>query len=47
MPHFETKLSDCRSVVLREQGHSVLVERTEETKELILEWVQDHALVSP
>ena len=47
VPYFEAKLAHCRTVVLAEQGHSVLVERTEETRELILEWVREHALVAP
>ncbi|MEC3975507.1 alpha/beta hydrolase [Amycolatopsis sp. H20-H5] len=34
-------LADCRTVVLADQGHSVLVERTAETIELIFEWVRD------
>lgn len=38
----EAKLARCRTVVLAEQGHSVLVERTDETRELILEWVREH-----
>ncbi|EST36991.1 hypothetical protein N566_15520 [Streptomycetaceae bacterium MP113-05] len=32
----------CRTVVLPDQGHSVLVERTEETRELVLDWVREH-----
>ncbi|MFE3143018.1 alpha/beta fold hydrolase [Streptomyces scopuliridis] len=40
----ESKLASCRTVVLAEQGHSVLVERTEETRDLILEWIRDHTL---
>ncbi|MFE4367736.1 alpha/beta fold hydrolase [Streptomyces sp. NPDC056835] len=40
----EAKLVSCRTVVLAEQGHSVLVERTEETRDLILEWVREHTL---
>jgi pimeloyl-ACP methyl ester carboxylesterase len=42
---FEAKMPRCRTVVLPEQGHSVLVERTEETRELILSWVLEHELV--
>ncbi len=36
--------AEVRVEVLAEQGHSVLVERPEETRELILAWVRDHAL---
>jgi pimeloyl-ACP methyl ester carboxylesterase len=39
----ETKLASCRTVVLPEQGHSVLVEKTQETAELILTWVREHS----
>lgn len=39
----ETKLARCRTVVLPDQGHSVLVERTAETSELILAWVREHS----
>jgi pimeloyl-ACP methyl ester carboxylesterase len=41
VPHFEEHLAHCRTVVLPDQGHSVLVERTAETIELIFEWVRD------
>ncbi|MFD7896790.1 alpha/beta fold hydrolase [Streptomyces sp. NPDC059743] len=44
VPSLEAKLASCRTVVLTEQGHSVLVERTEETRNLILEWVGEHTL---
>ncbi|MFB8348931.1 alpha/beta fold hydrolase [Streptomyces niveus] len=44
VPDLEAKLMSCRTVVLTEQGHSVLVERTEETQELILRWVREHTL---
>ncbi|OZM71647.1 alpha/beta hydrolase [Amycolatopsis antarctica] len=37
----ESKLARCRTVVLPEQGHSVLVERTEDTSRLIRQWVRD------
>ncbi len=40
----ERKLTACRTVVLPDQGHSVLVERTAETRELLLSWVREHAL---
>lgn len=41
VPHFQASLERCRTVVLPNQGHSVLVERTAETIELIFEWVRD------
>ncbi|RKN03763.1 alpha/beta fold hydrolase [Streptomyces radicis] len=44
VPDFEAKLPRCRTVVLPEQGHSVLVERTDETRELLLGWVREHSL---
>ncbi|MGY0063496.1 alpha/beta fold hydrolase [Streptomyces sp. LZ34] len=34
-------LAHCRTVVLPDQGHSVLVERPRETAELLLEWLED------
>ncbi|MDI5964637.1 alpha/beta hydrolase [Streptomyces sp. SL13] len=36
--------AEIRVVVLPEQGHSVLVERTEETRDLVLDWVLRHTL---
>jgi pimeloyl-ACP methyl ester carboxylesterase len=45
VPELEAKLVQCRTVVLPEQGHSVLVERTAETRDLILGWVREHTLV--
>ena len=47
VPDFAAKLAHTRAVVLPEQGHSVLVERTDETRAVILEWVREHALVAP
>jgi pimeloyl-ACP methyl ester carboxylesterase len=41
VPHFHASLAHCRTVVLPDQGHSVLVERTAETIELIFGWVRD------
>jgi pimeloyl-ACP methyl ester carboxylesterase len=41
VPHFEASLAHCRTAVLPDQGHSVLVERTAETIELIFDWVRD------
>ncbi|MBN6038564.1 alpha/beta hydrolase [Amycolatopsis sp. 195334CR] len=35
----------CRTVVVPGQRHSVLVERTELTRELVLGWVREHTLV--
>lgn len=46
VPHFETHLENCRCVVLPDQGHSVLVERTAEVIELIFEWVRDTSRLS-
>jgi pimeloyl-ACP methyl ester carboxylesterase len=42
VPLFEKVLEHCRTVVLPDQGHSVLVERTKETRDLLLEWIRDH-----
>lgn len=39
--HLSVTLPHCRTVVLPDQGHSVLVERTKETADLILDWLQD------
>jgi hypothetical protein len=44
VPLFEGMLERCKTVVLPDQGHSVLVERTKETRDLILEWVREHDL---
>jgi pimeloyl-ACP methyl ester carboxylesterase len=41
VPHLQASLERCRTVVLPEQGHSVLVERTAETIEMILDWIRD------
>jgi pimeloyl-ACP methyl ester carboxylesterase len=41
--YLEAILCRCRTVVLPGQGHSVLVERTEEASRLILDWVQTGA----
>ena len=45
VPHFESHLDRCRCVVLPDQGHSVLVERTAETIDLIFDWVRDTSRV--
>lgn len=42
VPDLEARLSGCRTVVLPDQGHSVLIERPHETRELVLGWVRDH-----
>ena len=39
--HLTGTLAHCRAVVLPGQGHSVLVERTKETADLLLEWLGD------
>ncbi|WP_070010475.1 alpha/beta fold hydrolase [Streptomyces abyssalis] len=44
VPLFESALDRCRTVVLPDQGHSVLVERTKETRDLLLEWIREHDL---
>jgi pimeloyl-ACP methyl ester carboxylesterase len=43
--HLEATLASCRTVVLPDQGHSVLVERTEETSRLTLDWVRHNSPV--
>jgi pimeloyl-ACP methyl ester carboxylesterase len=43
--HLEASLASCRTVVFPDQGHSVLVERTEETSRLILDWVRANSPV--
>lgn len=42
-PWLAANLAECRTVVVPEQEHSVLIERPELTGELILGWVTDHA----
>ncbi|MEU7337475.1 alpha/beta hydrolase [Streptomyces sp. NPDC007074] len=37
----EASLADCRTVVLPDRGHSVLVEATEETYVLVRDWLLD------
>lgn len=44
VPELEAKLARCRTVVLPDQGHSVLVERTEDTMSILLDWVREHEL---
>ncbi|WP_314176659.1 alpha/beta fold hydrolase [Streptomyces winkii] len=41
VPLFEATL-ECRTVVLPDQGHSVLIERTKETRDLLLGWIREH-----
>jgi pimeloyl-ACP methyl ester carboxylesterase len=45
VPHLQESLAVCRTEVLPDQGHSVLVERTAETIELIFDWVRDTSRV--
>lgn len=45
-PSLEAALADCRTVILPNQGHSVLVERPHETRELLLDWVRAHHVVA-
>lgn len=47
IPELESKIDGFRAVVLPEQGHSVLVERTGETRDAILDWVRDHGRRHP
>jgi pimeloyl-ACP methyl ester carboxylesterase len=44
VPLLEGMLERSRVVVLPDQGHSVLVERTKETRDLVLEWIREHDL---
>lgn len=44
VPTLSAKVAHCRTVVLPDQGHSVLVERPVETRDLILAWIHEHAL---
>jgi pimeloyl-ACP methyl ester carboxylesterase len=43
-PELEALLPQCRTVVLPEQGHSVLVERPAEVRDHVLDWVRGHSL---
>jgi pimeloyl-ACP methyl ester carboxylesterase len=45
VPWLESSLTSCRTVVIPDQGHSVLVQKTAQTTELIVDWVREHALV--
>ncbi|RII14712.1 Arylesterase [Streptomyces sp. YIM 130001] len=42
VPWLEARLPLCRTVVLPDQGHSVLVEQPTRTRELVLDWVREH-----
>ncbi len=46
VPGLEASLPDCRTVVLPDQDHSVLVERPHETRDLLLDWVRTHHAVT-
>jgi pimeloyl-ACP methyl ester carboxylesterase len=41
VPYLESNLASCRVVVLPDQGHSVLIERTDEISGVILDWVRE------
>ncbi|TDO47339.1 alpha-beta hydrolase superfamily lysophospholipase [Kribbella sp. VKM Ac-2527] len=41
----KANLASCRVVVLPDQGHSVLIERTGEVSALVLDWVREQSLV--
>jgi pimeloyl-ACP methyl ester carboxylesterase len=43
--HLQANLDECRVVVLPEQGHSVLIERTAEVSTHVLDWVWSQSLV--
>ncbi|MFJ2610271.1 MULTISPECIES: alpha/beta fold hydrolase [unclassified Streptomyces] len=42
VPELEAKVERCRTVVLPDQGHSVLVEQPARTRDLVLDWVREH-----
>lgn len=42
VPELEAKVERCRTVVLPDQGHSVLVEQPARTLDLVLDWVREH-----
>ncbi|MGO1052241.1 alpha/beta fold hydrolase [Crossiella sp. CA198] len=46
-PWLEKLLPRCRTVVIPDQEHSVLIERTPLTRALLLEWLGEHALSAP
>ncbi len=41
-PQLEERVSGCRTVILPEQGHSVLVEQPAVTRDLVMEWIAAH-----
>jgi pimeloyl-ACP methyl ester carboxylesterase len=43
VPWLEASLASCRTVVIPDQGHSVLVQKTAQTTELIVDWVREHS----
>ncbi len=43
--HLRAQLAECRVVVLPEQGHSVLIERTAEVSAQVLDWIRSLSLV--
>jgi pimeloyl-ACP methyl ester carboxylesterase len=43
VPWLESSLRSCRTVVIPGQGHSVLVQKTAQTTELIVNWVREYA----
>jgi pimeloyl-ACP methyl ester carboxylesterase len=43
--YLRSNLANCRVVVLPEQGHSVLIERTDDIAELIRDWVWEQSSV--
>jgi pimeloyl-ACP methyl ester carboxylesterase len=42
-PALESTVDRCRTVIVPDQEHSVLIERTALTLELTLDWVREHA----
>ncbi|TDC06907.1 alpha/beta hydrolase [Streptomyces sp. 8K308] len=44
VPELTALVPGCRTVVLPDQGHSVLIERPDTTRELILSWIRQHQL---
>lgn len=43
VPWLEASLASCRTVVIPDQGHLVLVQKTAETMKLIVDWVREHS----
>ncbi|CCH31868.1 alpha/beta hydrolase [Actinosynnema sp. NPDC047251] len=46
VPGLAASVPGCRTVVLADQDHSVLVERPHETRDLLLDWVRAHHAVA-